>query len=171
MRKALLERLGGAIKKRNPVLADRLQPGLPEARIRRMLQRGSVDGTIEPVVCLFGWQNGSRLDPSLTLAQATPFPGSIYIFMDLELMIAHFRGFEEVVIYQSKLSEAAGRYFPIFWDGSAGYLAVDLKNPANRVMLLDPESTPLAREAYISFEDFIEDAIRANEENENLRCL
>ena len=171
MSKALLEEFERAIRKRNPTLGDRLDAPLPEARIQRMLHRGNVTGAIGPILNLFGWKNGSRLDPSLTLAQATPFPGSIYIFMDLELMIGHFRGFEEGAMYHPKFSQVVGRYFPIFWDGSTGYIAVDLKSSTERVVLLDPESKDFVQEAYPSFGDFLMDAIRANEENESLRCL
>lgn len=172
MSKPLLEQLETAIRQRNTILAERLQPGLPEARIERMLKRAKVEGAVEPVVSLFTWRNGSHLDPSLTLAQASPFPGSIYIFMDFEMMLAHFRGFKELANYHPKYSEVDGRYFPLFWDGSSGYLAVDLK-PSNqgRVAVLDPESEKFATVAYKSFEDFLKDAIRANEENDNLSCF
>ena len=63
------------------------------------------------------------------------------------------------------------RYFPMFWDYSTGYLAVDLKNTRAAVALLDPESAELATLAYSSFELFLDDAISANEENRPLTCF
>jgi hypothetical protein len=94
------------------------------------------------------------------------------MFEVLDVMIAHFRGFKEFAVYQPKYTEVVGRYFPIFWDGSTGYLAVDLEpSNRNRVVLLDPESENLVKVAYDSFENFLKDVIRANEEEENLTCF
>jgi hypothetical protein len=172
MSKSLLDNFERAIRQRNKILSDRLQPGLPDDRIQRMLKRAKVEGAIGPVVSLFSWRNGSRLDPSLTLGQASPFPGSVYIFMDFEMMLAHFRGFKELAGFQPKFAEVVGRYFPLFWDGATGYLAVDLKPLSHsRIAMLDPESESFVTVVYESFEDFLKDAIRANQENDNLTCF
>src|SRR5688572_16325454 len=113
MNKWVLEDFERALRKRNPILADRLEPGLPEARVRGMLLRAKVQGSIEPVVELFSWKNGSRLDPSVA-QHASPFPDSEYIFMDLELMIVHFLGFAECAQYHARYKQLVGRYFPLF---------------------------------------------------------
>ena len=168
MSKALLERFEAEIRHRKPDLADALQPGLPEDSIREMLQATEVKGAIEPVVRFFAWKNGCQLDSSVTLGEASPFPESVYVFVDLKTMIEHFGGFHEGFVYHPKFDEADGRYFPLFWDNSTGYLAVDLQSASHRVVLLDPESEDLAREVYGSFDDFLKDGIRANEENDSL---
>jgi len=171
MRKEVLDNFEKALLQRNPILAERLEPGLPEARIRRMLQRAKVEGAIDPVVELFAWKNGSRLDP--TVAQhASPFPHSDYIFMDLEMMIVDFLGFKEGVLYHARMAELVGRYFPIFWDGSNGWIATDLQHSqSNRVVLVDAQADKPVRPAYDSFDQFLKDAIRANEKNDKLECF
>jgi len=172
MSKELLQLLETAIRHRNPILSDRLQPGLPDTRIRRILQRAKVEGAVDAVVSLFSWKNGSRLDPSITQGQASPFPNSVYMFETLEVMLAHFRGFKEFAVHHPKYTEVVGRYFPMFWDGSTGYLAIDLEPSGhNRLVLLDPESESFVREAYRSFDEFLKDAIRANEEADSLTCF
>ncbi len=160
-----------ALRQGNPILADRLQAGLPEPRMRRMLDRAKVQGDIGPILVLFGWKNGSRLDPSVA-QHASPFPGSEYIFMDLEMMTADFRGFYECATHHPRYAKIAGKYFPMFWNGSNDWLAVDL-DPRNqtRVVLLETESEGMLRKAYGSFDALLEDAIRANEMKQTLTCL
>lgn len=168
----LLEQLETAIRERNPILADRLQPGLLGTRMQKMFRRAKVEGIIEPVVSLFTWKNGSHLDPTLTIEQATPFPGSIYIFMDFELMLGHFRGFKEMADHNRIYVEVIGRYFPLFWDGCAGYLAVDLSPlSSSRVVLINAESENMVNAGYDSFEQFLNDAIHANRKNRALTCF
>jgi len=168
----LLENLREAIRARNRVLAERLIPGLPEVRIRRALDRAKVQGAVEPIVRLFSWKNGSALDSTLEQMQASPFPGSLYMFMDLEMMLSHFKEFKECSKFHPKYGEITGRYFPMFWDGSDNWLALDL-NPScsSRIVLLETESEEMVREAYASFEDFLHDAIRANRQNQRLACF
>jgi hypothetical protein len=168
MTSELLEHFERAIRLRNPRLADSLQPGLPEDDIRKMLDAATVEGEIDPIVSFFAWRNGSRLAPNVLLAGASPFPHCIYVFADLKTMIEHFSEFREGFVYHPKALEVDQRYFPLFWDNSTGYLAVDLKSSKGRMVLLDPESEDLAHEAYGSFEEFLKDAIRANKENDGL---
>lgn len=171
MSKPLLEYLEKAVRQRNPELAVRLRPGLSEDDIRKMLQNAGVSGDVEPVVSLFAWHDGSQPDPWATLVEASPFPESVYVFGDLATMIEHFKSFHESFVYHPKFYEVDGRYFPMFWDNSTGYLALDLNGSTHRVVLLEPESEELAREAYSSFEGFLKDAIRANEEDDILTCF
>ena|SRR5688572_6606248 len=171
MNKELLEQFERAIRKRNPALADSLQPGLPEATIREMLQDADVRGHIDAILTFFAWKNGTALDAEVTLGEASPFPESIYCFADLNTMIDHFIGFHEGFVYHPQFDEVDGRYFPLFWDNSTGYLAIDLRSSKQRVVLLEPESEDLAGDAYPSFEEFLRDAIRANEEDDNLVCF
>src|SRR5438309_122406 len=111
----LMRSLEEALRSRNPTLAGRLAPGLPETVVRQALRCAKIQGYIEPVVQLFTWKNGSRLDASLTEGQASPFPSSVYMFMDLEMMISHFREFEQCAVYHPRYSQVVGKYFPIFW--------------------------------------------------------
>ena len=107
----------------------------------------------------------------MTLGEASPFPESVHGFADLQTMIEHFQMFHETFVYHPKFEDVDGRYFPLFWDSSTGYLAVDLRDQKGRVVILDPETEDLTHEAYVSFEDFLKDAIRANEKNEGLACF
>ena len=168
MSNVLLNQFEEAIRQRNPNLADRLQPGLSGEQIKKMLQDTGIEGGVEPIVNLFSWRNGSQFDVGVRLAEVTLFPESVYILTDLKTMIEHFEMFHDGFVYHPKFDEADGRYFPLFWDNATGYLAVDLKSPNSRVVLLDPESEDLAREAYSSFDEFLKDAIRANEEGDSL---
>src|SRR5688572_3801324 len=118
----LLEKFENALRRRNPILAERLETGLPERRIRRLLQRARVESVVE----LFAWKNGSRLDPTVSEQHQSPFQDSDYIYMDLELILAHFVGFREGALYHPRVEKLVDCYFPVFLDGSGSYLAVDL---------------------------------------------
>jgi hypothetical protein len=171
MKSDLLLRFERALKTRNPVLHDRLQRGLAEDRIRTMLEKAGVTGNVQPILEIYSWKNGSRLDPSVTQEQASPFPASVYLFMDFKYTLVSFQGFEECAAYHPRFNNIVGRYFPLFWDGSTDYMAVDLKSETGRVVILITQSERAVFEAYASFDSFLEDAIRANEQNEELTCL
>src|SRR2546425_304002 len=71
----LLEKFEAALRQRNPQLTERLQPGIPEARIRRMLERAGARGALAPIVSLFSWKNGTNnFCNELSKEQASPFP-------------------------------------------------------------------------------------------------
>jgi cell wall assembly regulator SMI1 len=171
MSKALLHDLERAVCQRYPELAARLRAGLPEDDIQKMLQDAGASGEVKPVVSLFAWHDGSQPAPWATLADASLFPESIYVFGDLATMIEHFKTFQESFIFHPRHHELHGRYFPMFWDNSTGYLAVDLTSATGRMVLLEPESEELVREAYGSFDEFLKDAIRANEAHDILTCF
>jgi len=166
----LLQKLEAALRQRNPQLAERLQPGMPETRIRRLLERAEVRGVVEPIVSLFSWKNGVNNDClALSMEQASPFPKSIYMFMELDMMTAHFGNFKDCLAHHPEYAKVAGRYFPLFWDGSNSWLTVDLDPSSHsRIVLLHTEFEQMVFEAYGSFEEFLNDAIRANEENDSL---
>ena len=94
------------------------------------------------------------------------------MFMDLSMMLAHFNGFKEGAVYHPRYSDLVGRYFPLFWDGSDGWIAVDL-DPAKhtRVVVLVMELEDAVLEAYETFNAFLTDAIRANNEKDELACF
>ena len=173
MSTALFEKLEAALRQRNPEMADRLEPGLSEKRIRRMLERAGVQGTVEPIVSLFAWKNGvNNSDQALSREQASLFPKSIYIFMDLDMMACHFGNFKDCLEHHPAYAKVVGRYFPLFWDGSNSWLGVDLDPTRNnRLVLIHTEFEQMVFRAYDSFEEFLNDAIRANEEDDSLSCF
>ncbi len=174
-----IERLEQTAIARNPILATKLQPGLSEARVKRVLSRGKVTGEISPSVALYTWQDGTDLtsDPAIPnfndwKVSRSFFSGKPYFFPCLEWAVADFDSFKAIAKNYPKISEAVGRYFPVFWDGSTECLSVDLKaSNHNRVMIIESRSDQPIRQAYSSFGEFIADAIRANEENKPLRCF
>lgn len=172
MTSELLRKFEDALRKRNPVLCECLQKGLSEARIRTKLEKAGVTGNVESVVQLFSWKNGSDPNPRLTQAQASPFPESIYMFMDFSMMLGHLGHFKECAVYHPRYGDIAERYFPLFWDGSNSWIAVDLA-PAkrSRVVLLVTELEDSVVEAYDTFDAFLVDATRANDENDELACF
>ncbi len=173
MNTALFEKFEVSLGKRNPQLAERLQPGLSENRIRRMLERAGVQGMVEPIVDLFSWKNGVNNDcQALSREQASLFPKSVYIFMELDMMTCHFGNFKDCMEHHPAYAKVVGRYFPLFWDGSNSWLGIDLSSANNnRVVLIHTEFEQMVFEAYNSFEDFLKDAIRANEEDVSLTCF
>jgi hypothetical protein len=162
-----VEILETAVLGRNPLLGKKLQPGLPESKIRRMLSRAKLLGDIQCLVDLYMWKNGTILDPEMADSKTGFFPAPIYHFIELDRAIGDLGFFKEAAVNYPALSEAVGRYFPIFWNGSKSWLAVDLKPSCrNRIIhVVDCRSDQPFREAYHSFEEFINDVIKANDEN------
>jgi hypothetical protein len=168
---ALFERLMKALERRNAVAAEALNPGIPSERVRKFLQSSRVIGFLEAVVATYGWRNGSHTSSEFTLKTLSLFPESIYIFMDLDSAIEHRSELQDSLALHPEGAVFRGRFLPMFWDNSTGYLAVDLKSSTNGIVKLEPESEELAQDAYSSFDEFLKDAIRANEENDPLACF
>lgn len=156
-----------------------LRPGLSEGEVRGLLGRAGVEGEIGALVALYTWRNGERPDTGLPAREVAFFPNDIYHFLSLEEALDNFRGNQEAAADlveitgdPTHLREGMRRYFPIFTDGSTGFLGVDLE-PSNRsrVVVIEFESTEPFVEAYPSFAEFIEDAIRANQEDDRLSCF
>jgi hypothetical protein len=171
-----IERLELSAIARNPILATKLRPGLSEARVRRVLSQGKVTGETSPIVALYIWKDGMDLtsDPAIPnfndwKASRSFFAGKPYFFICLEMAAAGFRSLKAIAENYPEISEAIGRYFPIFSDGATEQLAIDVKpSNQNRVMIVDHRSDQPIREAYHSFDQFIADAIRANTGNKPL---
>lgn len=138
-----------------------------------MLERAGVNGTVEAIVSLFNWKNGvNNSDQKLSREQASLFPESIYIFMELDMMTCHFDNFKDCMEHHPAYAKVVGRYFPLFWDGSNSWLGVDLEPTNNsRLVLIHTEFEQMVFQAYDSFEEFLNDAIRANEEDNSLACF
>jgi len=176
MNPTLFKALEEAIRARNPTLAQRLRRGRSEAFLRKRLKEEGASGCVEPVVELFRWKDGTELDTTVPPDQVSPFPGSGYfMFMPFTFIVGHFESFRVDAKYHPNMKQVAGRYFPLFWNGSKGFrdwIAVDLKPSSNsRVVFIDSHADDPVYPAYASFEDFIVDAIRANRENKSLSCL
>jgi hypothetical protein len=110
------------------------------------------------------------------------FPEDTYQFANLETAIDVLKAMNEAARQlrtmfegtkaRSMFSGITGSLFPLFIDGSAGTLAVDLTpGQSNRVVAVEFESTEPVRQAYGSFEEFLKDAIRANEAGDGLSCF
>ena len=165
----LLGEFERAVRSRNPLLAGKFQPGLPPAAVRRALTGGKVMGETDPLLTLYGWRNGHTLDFELRRSQKGLFPGKPFYFPSLEMSIGHFGHFAEAARTHLQISEAAGRYFPVFWDGGNCWFGIDLQiSHHRRVMMIDLKAPQPFAEAYSSMEELIADGIRANNENRPL---
>ncbi len=168
----LLAEFERAVRSRNPLLASKFQPGLPAADIGRTLADAKVAGETQPLFTLYGWKNGATLDFELRQSGKGLFPGKALYFPILEMAVGHFGHFAGVARKHPEMSEAVGRYFPVFWDGGNSWVAIDLKiSHNNRVMMIDLKSNQPFREAYRSMHELIADGIRANRENQLLSCM
>jgi hypothetical protein len=111
----------------------------------------------------------------------------MYNLTDLSRAIVDMIAFKDYWQDFPKLCTLTERYFPAFWDGDTSWIALDLESSEGRVVLIrlsvkraslqDGHYEPQVREkeppreAYSSFGDFVADAIRANENNEQLACF
>ncbi len=170
MYRELLGALETAVRKRSPALAESLLPGLPEGTIAAILQETGVTGETEPIRSLYSWHNGMELGPATALTEASLFPRSVYTFPSLDEMLIHREQFSGLAQVLPAFAEWQRRFFPVFWDGATGYMALDLDSRKGRVILLDPEWGAESMRGYASFEEFVADAIRANDANDELSC-
>jgi hypothetical protein len=152
-------RLEAALLRQNPALLAHLEPGLPESRVRRVLGRHHVGGSLAPLVDVYMWRNGTRLTAEVVAGPGF-FPRLRYHLLDLELALAHFDHARAAAKSHPELREGVGRYFPLFWNGDTGWLATDLDaSSRNRVLTVEHGSDPPFREAYPSFVAFVDDVI------------
>jgi hypothetical protein len=166
--KQLLQEVDVAIHSRNRELSALLCPGLPRETLARQLK--NVPGAKESLLDLFSWHNGT--DPEreqIEERHVTSFqnlaiiPNELYVLPRIDLMLAHFGSFREVAKYNPKIAVAVERYFPILWNGSTSWLAIDLYEGChNAVVFIDFESDEPILEAYPSLEAFLLDLITAN---------
>lgn len=179
MTMSMFLRLEQAVAIRSALVADLLQPGLTEPEIKRGLDAAGLRGDFRAVIELYVWKDGTRPGRNLALSETAFFPESIYQFLPLRRALALFEDMQQasrdlvaVTGDPTGISSGVGRYFPIFWDGSDRELGIDLApGHQNRVVVIDFASSEPFREAYSSFDAFLEDAIRANEKHERLSCF
>ena len=167
----IFDELEFALRDRNPELAELLAPGLQADQIEVSLRTVGIRAGFEPIIRLFGWRNGLKPVSFQDAGDTAIFPELAFHFLNLDVMIAHFRGLREGFILHPNSEAAEGRYFPLFYDWSTCYLALDLSSHSHRIILFDPESEDLVCEAYSAFDGFIADAVRANQENDLLMCF
>jgi hypothetical protein len=192
----LIQNLEIAVLKRNPGLAQRLQPGLAVENIKKELKRAGIGGSIDPLLEFYSWRNGTNLQGSGAEAVKSGFVPPIqvklddfavqqlqsmgikrdtasvsYNFVELKMAILYRNSFEASAKQKKNLANVGGRYFPILWNGSSGYIAVDLDDLGNRVVTIQKRDDQPLREAYDTFDEFLKDAIHANETNEPLTCI
>lgn len=140
---------------RNPLLATRLRPGLDEARVRRELRRDKVSGALDLLVTIYTWRNGTWLDSELALSKSGFFPGKPFHLLDLEMALGHLDHARQASRKHPELREGIS-YFPLFWNGSTSWLAVDLNEGRNcRVILAEHAAPACFREVYGSFAEFL----------------
>ena len=193
--------LEAAIARRNPLLVKRrLRPGLPEPQTRKQLARAGAGGALHSVVALYCWHDGCELhgepENGLTDGFAPPtftplnegqkayllqygikrdYNKTSFHFLPLRTAIVRFKDLAKAGPRNPRLAPLGSRYFPFLWNGSAWNLAVDT-DPAGAAQVISIEGRldtgePPLRHAYDSFEDFLRDAIAANDRNELLSCL
>ncbi len=157
----------------NPVISGALQPGLSETKIRAELKRANVTGDTELVVEIYSWRNGVFLnDINFSRAGKGFFPGEPYCFLLLEMATGHFKHCITASRYHPELLEGAGRYFPIFWNGSDKWIGIDLYPEArNRVMLMRHSFTPPFQQLCDSFDAFLADVSLACQNKSLPGCL
>jgi len=166
----LLDALENAIRRHNPVLAGRLVPGLSPEKTQKILRQFKVAGNVRPIVELFSWKDGTNVDPSVE--RKSLFPQSPFMFVDLEMMASHFRELGVWAKYQQKYRAVAGKYFPLFWNGSTKWIALDLNPQAtSQVVLIDGDNDPPVTTLYARFEDLVQSAIDANNNQTKLNAF
>jgi hypothetical protein len=176
---SLLAKLESAIRARNPAVADSLLPGLPESEIRNILNSVKAAGELTALLLLYMWHNGISSPPLASLSDSAFLPGTGYRFLSLQDAAEQFATLATVahVLIEltgdpTHLAKDARWFFPVFWDGATGYLAVDLRpSRGNGIVIIEVESEKPFRQASETFEDFIAEMLRANEENDTLTCF
>ncbi len=172
MNVTILTRLENAIRNRNPRTADALLPGVTEPEVKGVWDSADVDADLSALIALYGWHNG------MSDVGEGFFPETGYRFLPLQAAAEHFHAMRAVAAELAEFTQdptgiaaGAGRYFPLFWDGATGYIAVDLSGKSNRgIVLIDFEAPEPYQQAYRTLRDFMIDAVRAVEMNKRLAC-
>jgi hypothetical protein len=176
---SLLAKLESAIRARSPALADLLLPGLPEFEIRSTLSNVKAEGDISALLLLYTWHNGISSPAGPSPADNAFLPRTDYRFLSLQDAAEQFAalsavadGLIELTGDPTNIGHYARWHFPVFWDGATGYLALDIRpSQGNRIVIIEVESEKPFQQAYETFEEFIADVLRANEENDTLACF
>jgi hypothetical protein len=175
---SLLDQFEIAVRARNAALAESLLPGLPEAEIKSILHRANVPGDTTVLVLLYAWRDGISQKVRFSPSDQSLFPGTGFGFMPLQVAVKHFAALrtaatdlEQITRDPTQISAGAGRYFPLFWDGATGYLAVDLTESLHGIVVIEFESQEPYRLGYKTFQEFIADGIHVNKTHDTLACF
>lgn len=153
-----LNEFENTLSERNPNLGQSLRPGLPGEKVRQILKRAKVTGDVEPIVALFTWKNGCQPGLGFTMRL---FPTLDFQFWDLNRMVAYFAAFQDLAKENPRLRDLANRYFPIFWNGTSRWLAIDLREKRDsQIVVIDLERKPPVEGLSSSFDKFIREAIQ-----------
>lgn len=160
MRSELFKHLESAIAARNPGLAQRLQSGLAEDTIRQLLSEVRITPPPQ-LIALYSWKNGTISDEFTPLDDTAFLPETLYQFLPLQMAISQLPDMQSGAAFHPILADKIAHYFPMFWDHSTGFVVLDLNDREGyRVMRMDFEDVDGVREAYPSFDAFINEAIR-----------
>ena len=166
-----LVRLERALTKRNPRLLGILNPGIKKSLIKNLLSRSTIAGETEPIYRMYSWRDGTGVARPYTLEYLSFFPCELFTLLNLRTAVLHMEMWTEAAQYNPKLSQGVGRCFPLFYDGATDYLALDTMPGYNgRIINFEYESDEPFRVVYTSFDEFLEDAIQANEIGKPLKC-
>ena len=175
---SLLQSLERATLERDPLLAEKLKPGLSKNSIRRRFERAKVVGQIECLIELYSWKDGispdfnTVSDSVFTMSTRSLLPKNTCYFINMKRSIVDYQALEEVSKVFPFIEEAVGRYYPILWNGDVCWLAVDLQDGDNRVILLNWHEKGVPFPAiYGSIEDLIVDLTHVQEKNIVLRSI
>lgn len=176
---SLLAKLERAIRARSSALADSLLPGLTEFEIRNTLTNVKAAGDISALLLLYMWHNGISSAAQALPSDSAFVPGTGYRFLSLQDAAEQYKALNtaahdliELTGDPTHLAQGTRWHFPVFWDGATGYLALDLRpSQGNRIVIIEVESEKPFQQAYETFEEFIADVLRANEENDTLACF
>ena len=172
MSRELLQKLAEALRQRGSALPACLAPGLPEKRIRSRLARAGIVGAVEPIVELFAWHDGWRRGLGLTFEEHAIAPGLPFVLQELDSAIACFRGFPEFARKRPAYWRVAGSHFPLLWDGDVAFVAVDIRAESpGAIVVIDQDDPAFVSEAHASFEELLQELVRANATGERLDRL
>lgn len=162
------------MRQRGNALPGCLAPGLSERRIRSRLAKAGVTGSLEPIVEVFAWHDGTRRDMGLGRAheEYSIAPGLPFMLPELDLAICHYLAFPEFARKRPAYWRVAGRHFPLLWDGRTAHVAVGIRDESpGAIVVIDQDDPAFVSVAYASFEELLQDLVRANATGERLHRL
>jgi len=175
-RKQVFFEIDKAIAKRNPLLAEHLNSGLSKQdhRFKKLM------GCIDAVVDWYAWHNGTRHQEIpdgdgiiITLENLALTPESVFCMVDYSRSYNDVVEWKEVGEWNEAIAEVVGRYFPLLWDGGTSWLSVCIDEMKDRhpVGFIDYESDQGFEKAYDSFDEFLLDVLRSNQDGGPLKCF
>ncbi|MEM7790879.1 MAG: hypothetical protein AAF546_05735 [Verrucomicrobiota bacterium] len=175
-RTEIFSQIDEAIASRSSLLKEHLNPGLLQSD-RRFKK---LTGYTRDVIDWYAWHNGTSFEEIkdgdafiVTLENLALIPDSIYKMIEFSAAYGDLGLWNEMSEWNEVISELAGRYFPLLWDGNTSWLSVCIDPTADErpVGFVEFESDEAFEKAYDSFDEFLLDVLHSNKENVPLRCL